>query len=326
VELLSGFNKAGTARARRPDLGSVISKLRSSNGPRHLPPYVALDRTVAGGAGNGPAYLGGAHQFFFPGSTVENLGLARGLTLERLADRKALLGSFEQLRRNLEDVPLDAFTAQAFDLLSSPKTRDAFDIGREPENVRARYGDGDATRLLQARRLVEAGVPVVTLTFGSRSPRGDLDPDICAAFSWDTHNGNFKCLRRLIPRLDQAIHALITDLHERGLDKDVAVVIGGEMGRRPLIGGTFMSGPDGRDHWPQAGFSLIAGGGLRMGQVIGQTDQRAERAFGNPYTPQNVLATLYHVLGVDLKTTTLPDRTGRPMALLDDCNPIAELV
>ncbi|HMF17466.1 MAG TPA: DUF1501 domain-containing protein, partial [Gemmataceae bacterium] len=152
------------------------------------------------------------------------------------------------------------------------------------------------------------------------------DPDTCAAFSWDTHNGNFKCLRRKVPKLDQAIHALITDLHERGLDKDVAVVIGGEMGRRPLIGGTFMSGPDGRDHWSQAGFSLIAGGGLRMGQVIGKTDPRAERPVGNPYTPQNVLATLYHVLGVDLKTTTLPDRTGRPMHLLDDREPVKELL
>src|SRR5262249_15770013 len=149
-----------------PDLGSVISKLRSSNGPRLLPPYVALDKMVAGGAGNGPAYLGGAHQYFFPGATVENFGLAKGLNLERVAGRKGLMGSFDQLRRNLHDDPVDAFTAQAFDLLSSPKARDAFDIGQEPEYVRAKYGDGDATRLLQARRLVEAGVPVVTLTFG----------------------------------------------------------------------------------------------------------------------------------------------------------------
>src|SRR5262249_44414042 len=125
---------------------------------------------------------------------------------------------------------------------------------------------------------------------------------------------------------DQAVHALITDLHDRGMDKDVVVMISGEMGRRPLIGGTNMSGPNGRDHWPQAGFSLIAGGGLSMGQVIGQTAPRAEDPVGNPYKPQNVLATLYHALGIDLKTTMLPDRTGRPMHLLDDCEPVLELV
>jgi uncharacterized protein (DUF1501 family) len=169
---------------------------------------------------------------------------------------------------------------------------------------------------------VEAGVPVVTLTFGSRGGNGDCK------FTWDTHEHNFKCLRVLAPALDQAVHALITDLDQRGLLGDVAVVIGGEMGRTPKIGQSTGNGAgktDGRDHWLKAGFTLLAGGHFQTGQVIGHTDARAERSVGNPYTPQNLLATLYRHLGIDPETT-LPDHTGRPIHLLDDGNPIKELL
>src|SRR5262245_36877750 len=203
-------------------------------------------------------------------------------------------------------------------MVTGPQAREAFDITREPAAVRARYGAGDAIRLLQARRLVEAGVPVVTLTFGSRGAPGDP----CVEFTWDTHRTNFKCLRVLVPPLDQAVHALITDLDDRGLLGDVAVVIGGEMGRHPTIGPEGMS--TGRDHWVKAGFTLLAGGHFQTGQVIGRTDARAERSVVNPYTPQNLLATLYQHLGIDLETT-LPDHTGRPIHLLDDSSPIKEL-
>jgi uncharacterized protein (DUF1501 family) len=145
---------------------------------------------------------------------------------------------------------------------------------------------------LQASRLVEAGVAVVTVAF----------------HDWNTHRYNFTTLRQLLPPLDQALSALATDLADRGLLSDVAVLMGGEFGRTPRIGDLT---PDGRGHWPDAGFLWVAGGGLRTGQVVGATDARDERIVGNPIRMRNVLATLYHVLGID-PTTTFPDYTGRP--------------
>src|SRR3954469_821738 len=141
--------------------------------------------------------------------------------------------------------------------------------------------------------------------------------------AWDHHTKLFPRLRMLL-QLDQAIYGLVTDLHERGLAQDVAVVVWGEMGRTPRVG-TQRGTTGGRDHWPQAGFALLAGGGLQMGQVIGATDARGENPKGRPYTPQNVLATLYHVLGID-PATTLPDHQGRPVYLLDDRDKVEELV
>jgi hypothetical protein len=130
-----------------------------------------------------------------------------------------------------------------------------------------------------------------------------------------------------LPRLDQAVHALVTDLHDRGLSQDVLVYVGGEMGRTPKVGQSTGNGAgtDGRDHWPRAGFGLYSGGGLRMGQVIGRTDRTGSASVGNPYTPQNMLATLYHVLGID-PATTFPNHTGRPIHLLDDSECIKELL
>jgi hypothetical protein len=331
VELFSGFRKPAEAgSAARPDFGSVVSKLRSGSGPRDLPTYIALDKTAGYEFRNGPAYLGLAHKSFVPGEKMESLALPRGVTLERLHDRQVLLRSFDQLRRDIDAGQgtlegMDSFTAQAMEMITSPRTREAFDVSREPEPLRALYGDGEAIRLLQARRLVEAGVPVVTLTFGGVVPTSICKDNISAS-SWDTHQHGFPCLRAKLPRLDRAIYALITDLHARGLDRDVTVVIGGEMGRFPVVGkGGCGASPDGRGHWTQAGFSLISGGGLQMGQVIGRTDKHAERPVGNPYTPQNLLATIYRALGIDL-ATTLPDHTGRPIYLLDDCEPIKELL
>lgn len=331
VELFSGFKKPTEAGvAARPDFGSVVSKLRNGPGANGLPAYVALDKTAGYEFRNGPAYLGLAHKAFVPGDKLESLALPRGITLERLHDRQVLRQSFDQMRRDLDAGQgtmqgMDSFTAQALEMVTSPRTREAFDVSREPEQLRARYGDGEAIRLLQARRLVEAGVPVVTLTFGGVVPTSVCRDNISAT-SWDTHQNGFPCLRAKLPRLDRAIHALITDLHARGMDQDVTVMIGGEMGRYPLVGkGGCGASPDGRGHWTQAGFSLIAGGGLRMGQVIGRTDSRGERPVGNPYTPQNLLATLYRALGIDL-STTFPNHSGRPMYLLDDCEPIKELL
>jgi uncharacterized protein (DUF1501 family) len=211
---------------------------------------------------------------------------------------------------------LDAFTAQALEMITSNKARDAFDVSKETEPVREKYGKG--VEFLQARRLVEAGVPVVTLTPRNRNPGPMCNGE------WDHHDHIFRCLRAVVPQLDRSIHALLTDLHDRGLEKDVGVVVWGEMGRTPRVG-TQKGTTAGRDHWPQAGFALMAGGGLQTGQVVGATDPRAENPKGQAYTPQNILATLYHILGID-PVTTLPDHQGRPVYLLDDREKVAELV
>jgi uncharacterized protein (DUF1501 family) len=313
-ELYTGF-----LTGNRPSIGSIVSKLRRDAGVVDaIPPFVAL-----GDANHvpRPGFLGKAHEPYLPGNRTMSLGLADGLTLARLSDRRQLLHTFDTMRRNLDDARgslagMDAFTAQALEMVTTNRARDAFDLTREPAHVRDRYGHG--TEYLLARRLVEAGVPVVTLT-----PRNHRPGPMCNG-EWDHHDHVFRCLRTAVPQLDRSIHALVTDLHLRGLADDVAVVVWGEMGRTPRVG-TQRGTTGGRDHWPQAGFALMAGGGLRMGQVIGATDARGENPRGGAYTPQNVLATLYRVLGID-PSATLPDHQGRPIYLLDDRRPVAELV
>jgi uncharacterized protein (DUF1501 family) len=313
-ELYTGFLKGN-----RPSFGSVVSKLRHDAGVRSpLPPYVYLGD--ANHVGH-PGFLGKAHEAYIPGPKAANLGLARDMTLDRLGDRRELLRSFDTLRRDLDDARgsmsgIDAFTAQALEMITTNKAHDAFDVTKEPEAVRAKYGKG--TEYLQARRLVEAGVPVVTLT-----PQNHNVPSKCNG-QWDHHDHIFECLRVVLPQLDQSLYALLTDLHDRGLEKDVVVVVWGEMGRTPRVG-TQRGTVGGRDHWPQAGFALMAGGGLQTGQVVGATNPRGEAPKGQPYTPQNVLATIYHVLGID-PATTLPDHQGRPIYLLDDRRKVEELV
>ncbi len=329
VELFSGFRKPTEAgRAARPDFGSVVSKLRRGD-VRDLPPYVALDKTAGDEYRNGPAYLGVSHKAFIATGKLEGLTLPRNVTLDRLDDRTQLMRKFDTLRRETDNANADLagsddFTNLALSMILNPRVREAFDVGREPLKTRERYGPGEALRLLQARRLVEAGVPVVTLTFGKDLPECIVG---MIARGWDTHAGNFNCLRHLLPRLDQAVYALVTDLHDRGLADNVTVYIGGEMGRTPKVGQSTGNGArsDGRDHWPRAGFGIFAGGGLPTGQVIGATDRHGGTSVGKPYTPQNTLATLYRVLGID-PALTFPDHTGRPMYLLDDPDTIKELV
>jgi uncharacterized protein (DUF1501 family) len=211
-------------------------------------------------------------------------------------------------------------------MVTSSRTRDAFDLEREPAAVRERYGRSPGTlQFLTARRLVEAGARVVTLCGGwVNDGRGDSASNLS---NWDTHEDNFNRLRMQAPQLDHALATLIEDLHQRGLADDVVVVACGEMGRSPRVGRSNDGGnasSSGRDHW-DTGFALVAGGGLRMGQAIGATDRRGERARGRPITPANLLATLYHVLGID-PATTFPDHTGRPQYVLDERTPIAELL
>jgi hypothetical protein len=334
-EFFSGYPWQDSPRAsvpgeaQRPALGSVVSRLRG--GRSAIPPYVSLNN---GADWERAYYLGVQHEPFRVGGgnahePLDNLSRCRGVSAQRLEDRKELLRAFDTLRRDLDGKGalegLDAFQTRALEMIASGKVRDAFDLDREPDKVRARYGErpvkvvnqqcGVITHheaphpgraLLQARRLVEAGVAVVTVAF----------------HDWDTHRYNFTTLRQLLPPLDQALAALITDLDQRGLLADVAVLMGGEFGRAPRIGDVT---PDGRSHWPEAGFLWVAGGGLKAGQVIGATDARGESVVGHPIRMQNVLATLYRVLGID-PTTTFPDYNGRPQYLLDDPQPVAELL
>jgi hypothetical protein len=324
-QLTSGWRDEN--RPNRPAHGAVVSFLKGR--PTNVPPYVVLGQPMAGGPVYrdefGPVYLGAAHRPFFPtGEAYDNLGLAPDMTPERLGERKELLRAFDTLRRDLdtgaEAIGMDRFTAQAFELLASNTTRDALDISREPEPLRQKYGvtgtddkrNAEATRWLQARRLVEAGVPVVNFACGHQE-------------SWDTHTSHFPHLRKdLLPRLDQGVSALVSDLHDRGLDKDVAVVVWGEMGRTPKVASGRLGG-SGRDHWHDAGFALLAGGGWQMGQVIGKTDAWAAKPVGMPYQPQDVLAAIYGHLGID-PATTVVDYSGRPQFLLEQHTPIKELV
>jgi hypothetical protein len=309
-ELYTGF-----LRGNRPSIGSIVARLRRDAGVIDgMPPFVSM------GDGNhvpGSGFLGRAYEPYQPGPRAANLGLAAGITRDQLGDRRSLLTTFDGLRRDLDSNlhAMDAFTEQALEMITSNRARDAFDISREPQSIRDLYGRG--TQYLQARRLVEAGVPVVTLT-----PENYPVPRDCNG-QWDHHDQIFTCLRAILPAYDRSIYALLTDLHERGLDQDVAVVVWGEMGRTPRVG-TQRGTVGGRDHWPQSGFCLMAGGGLRMGQVVGATDPRGENPRGRAYTPQNVLATLYYVLGIDPQTT-INDHQGRPIYLLDDREKVAEL-
>jgi hypothetical protein len=292
-------------RGKRPAFGGVVSHLQPRSDS--LPPYVSLMYDPPKLYDNeGPVYLGSAHRPFVPRAEgLENLSLARGVSLDRLQDRRQLLAAFDGYTRAADEKTGkagDAFTRQALEIITSPKAREAFDMKQETEQTRARYGKF-CENFLVARRLVEAGIPVVTLKVGD----------------WDTHEKNFIDMRDQLPQLDRGFHALATDLHDRGLADDVAVVLWGEFGRAPRI-----SRGDGRDHWPEAGAAVLAGGGFRTGQTIGETDSHGGANKSKPYTPGNVLANLYWHLGIDPATKIL-DHNQRPMPLLDDPRPVSEL-
>lgn len=293
-------------RGKRPVFGSVVSALKPrSDG---LPPYVSLMYEPPKLYDNeGPVYLGPAHRPFAPrGEGLANLRLEKSISLSRLRDRSELLSQFDGLSRAVEQNAAggsDAFRQRALEMIVSPKARDAFNVNQESPETLARYGKY-SENMLVARRLVEAGINVVTLKVGD----------------WDTHEHNFRDMRDQLPQLDRGFHALITDLYDRGLEQNVAVVLWGEFGRAPRI-----SRIAGRDHWPEAGAAVVAGGGFKVGQAIGETDTHAGRAKGKPYTPSNLFANLYRHLGID-PATNLTGFDGRPRPLLDDREPVRELV
>jgi hypothetical protein len=310
-----------------PSCGSVVSRQLGHLTPG-LPAYVMIPRMVPG---TGPAYLGVAHKPFETGADpanpgpfrVPNFALPQGLTVERLGERRQLLGCFDQVRRDLDASgqmgALDRFTQKAWDVVTSPAAREAFDLDREPLAVRERYGflppfDPKAAnrcgapawsqRILLARRLVEAGVRLVTV---------DLR-------WWDTHVKGFESLRLgFLPRFDRAFTALLEDLDTRGLLSSTLVLAWGEFGRTPRV-----NNDAGRDHYPNVFSAALAGGPVQGGRVVGASDEKGAFPKANPKTPQDVLATLYQHLGIDTEAQYL-NNTGRPITVLPEGKPIEEL-
>ena len=312
-----------------PIFSSAVSALQ---GPTRwdVPPAADLSEKMAHDPYNirAAGFLGARHApFRYEGDVMQDM-VVPGDLLDRVEDRRGLLTAFDRFRRGADgraeglsaaSIPgLDTYTDQALDILSSNALVEALDLEREDPAVRARYGTDDPnvlpyspsgyralmSRFLLARRLIEAGVRCVTVSF--------------ADFDW--HGSNFVFARKLLPLFDQGITALVDDLHDRGLERDVSVVAWGEFGRTPRI-----NKDAGRDHWPQVSCALLAGGGMRTGQVIGSTNRLAETAADRPVHYAEVLATLYRNIGLDVSTAAVNDLTGRPRYLIDGHQPIPEL-
>ena len=259
---------------------------------------------------------------------VPALALQGGTTRGQLASRRELLATIDRAQRSFEQSPALAdyrkHQQKAFSLLTSSETKSAFDIKAEPESVREKYGTSiTATSLLMARRLVEAGVPFVTVFW-----KGDDEvAKLCkSGGGWDTHGNNFNCLRdRLLPEFDKPFAALLDDLHQRGLLDETLVIVSSEMGRKPKIGDPRSGGVSGagRDHWTHAMSTLLAGGGIRGGQVYGSTDKLGEYPKDNPVGAEHIARTVFHSLGID--DLSARDREGRPFHLMDEGRVLTEL-
>lgn len=312
-----------------PSLGSTVSKIQ---GPTRedVPPFVGLSPrmiTNTWAIVGDPGFLGHKYAAFKPNADGMGSMVLKGMSLDQLGERRQLMARFDRLRQEFDSSGrlsgADEYTRQAVNILTSSRLADALDLNREPARTRDMYGRGDPKPagygdagplmndyLLAARRLVEAGVRVVTLAYGRWDWHGK------------PHGTTFENARHHFPVLDRGLCALIEDLRIRGLDKDVTVLVWGEFGRTPRI-----NKEGGRDHWPQVSCALLAGGGMKTGQVIGSTDKNAENAKDRPVHFQEVFATLYHNLGLDARTTTVTDLSGRPHYLVDDPYlPLPELV
>ena len=311
----TGWSPKRAPAGQWPSLPAVVSKVQ---GPvdASTPPGVSLWYNW-NEPNPGPGFLGAAHAPFEPIGNEKNNMVLRNITLDRLADRRALLGTFDRLRADLDAAAPnggDRFQEQALGILTTAKLAEALDLSKEKRETAERYGRGDATKrlasvpqhFLTARRLVEAGARVVTLNHAV----------------WDWHDNNFKNAQQQFPIFDNALTALIDDLNERGMGDDVTVLAWGEFGRTPKI-----NDKAGRDHWPAVSCALMAGGGMKTGQIIGSTDRTGGAAKDRPVTFQEVYATLYHNLGIDVNQATIPDLQGRPQYLVEaGVQPIRELV
>ncbi len=301
--VMTGYSENTNRTAHHPSFGSVVSRTRGNSGD--VPPFVSL---YGMSIGNEPGYLGVAHRPFNPGGQGNaNLNRLNGVTVENTHDRRRLLDEFDSIRRDLDSTGtmrgMDTFNQRAFDMVASGATRRALDLGNEDIRTRDRYRNIE--QFLTARRLVEAGVGCVTMTYGG----------------WDTHERNFIQLRTQLPELDRGIANLVQDLHDRGMANDTVVIVWGEFGRTPRINNSM----GGRDHWGPLMGCLIAGGGLRMGQAIGSSSSRGEYPRDRRVTASQVLSTVYRAVGID-PAQTFPNGAGRPMYILDDREPVSELL
>ena len=313
-QLLTGYKPTNDIPANEvPSYGSIVAKEMGAR-KAGFPAYCTVPRSPKSTAA---AYLGVAHNPFEtqgdPNSAdfqVRNLKLPNGITLDRLHQRKDLLQTFDNLRRDADASGLiagmDSFTQRAFEMATSPQVQSAFDLNREDSRLRDRYGRhtmGQSTLL--ARRLVESGVRFVTVDMGG----------------WDTHNNNFETLKtRKLPEFDQCFAALIDDLDQRGKLDSTMVLVWGEFGRTPRI-----NKDAGRDHWPNVMSVVMAGGGLKRGIVLGESDAHAEYPKDRPVTPQDVLATMYHQLGIERHKSYL-NEADRPVEILNVGEPIRDLI
>ena len=298
-----------------PCIGSVTARLRGANA-EGVPPFVSIPRLMRFG---GAAWLGKGFNPFETGKSadakdfhVPNLTLLNGLTSDRLADRRGLLSGFDSAKRIIDNrgaaEATDDFTRQAFDMVTGDAARAAFDIEAETVETRDRYGRNPLGQdILLARRLVERGVTFVTVRANTKG-------------SWDDHTGIADRMKAKGPFIDQGIAALVSDLYETGLAEKVMVVAMGEFGRTPRINKNA-----GRDHWGQVMSVMMSGGNLKVGQIVGASDSNGAVPAERPYRPENVLATLYHHLGIDPQLT-FNDRSGRPRYILERRNVVHELV
>lgn len=293
----------------RPGLGAVMSKVlgpASETAAGTAPTAVDLTGWTK------PGFLGQVYGAYRPDGAMRNLRLSGQMSEARFTDRQELLGSLDTLRRDVDRTgaieAMDSFSQRAVSIITSGRVAQALDLKNEPAETLDRYGakkNKDNERFILARRLIEAGVRNVSFSWGG----------------WDTHSQNFQAMRRQLPPLDLALGALIDDLERAGRLNETLILMSGEFGRTPRI-----NGGAGRDHWPQASFFVLAGGGLKTGQVIGATSRNGERAVERPVHLQQVFATVYHQLGIDPDTTQLIDPNGRPQYLVDQRQVIPELV
>jgi hypothetical protein len=287
----------------RPSIGSIVARVRGTNHPQTgIPTYIRLGGIYA----DSPAFLGAAFGPFDPsGDARRNMSLA--VEVDRFDKRRNLLASIDNVRRDIDRSGLidglDSFDQQAFNILVS-RSQQAFDVKYEDPRVVDRYGPGLGQQLLQARRLCEAGCGFVTLHFGG----------------WDMHGNIKQAMDNLGPQVDRAVAALVEDLSLRGLDDKILLVISGEFGRTPKV-----NGGAGRDHWAPLSTLAMAGGGLQMGQVIGESAEKVDVPKTTPITPQDLMATIFDVLGID-RRLQFTNQAGRPTYMVENGKPIEELV
>ena len=291
------------AVADRPFVGSIVSRIRGTNNANSgIPTYVRLGGIYA----DGPAFLGTAYGPFDPGGEARR-NMSLSIEQSRLSNRRAMLDGIDNVKREIDRkglmAGLDSFEEQAFSLILS-RSQQAFDLKYEDPRVVDRYGRGLGEQLLQARRLCEAGCGFVTLSHGG----------------WDMHSNIKQEMDKRGPEIDRAVSALVEDLDQRGLLDSVLLVISGEFGRTPKINGS-----SGRDHWAPLSTLALAGGGLKMGQVVGESAEKADVPKSTPITPQDLMATVFHVLDLD-RRIQFTNQAGRPTYMIETGKPIAELV